>query len=81
MKAKNQFNYLYDRDADVLYISKGKPSKNDFSDEIEDGVVARFDPNTKEIRGFTVLNFAARSQKKSEVLNLPFELTFNPVAY
>ncbi len=79
MKIKNKLNYFYDRDADVLYISKGKPSKSDISDEVEDGVVARFDAKTKEVRGFTILNFAARTQKKSKAVELPFELIFNPL--
>ena len=78
MNSKNQLNYFYDQEADVLYISKGKPSAKDISDEIDDGVVGRFDPKTKEIRGLTIISFAKRSQKKTRTVKLPFEISFHP---
>ena len=78
MKSKNrsELNYLYDQQADVLYISKGKPSKYDISDEIGDDVVARFDPKTHEVRGLTIINFAARTKKNSRNIKLPFDIKF-----
>ena len=76
MSAKKQLNYLYDQEADVLYISRGKPSKTDDSDEIGDGVVARFDAKTKEIKGLTIINFAVRAKNKSTTVKLPLEITF-----
>lgn len=79
MSSKNQLNYLYDQEADILYISKGKPSAKDISDEIEDGVVARFDPKTKEVRGLTIISFAARTKKKTTTVKLPFEISFHPI--
>lgn len=79
MKTKSDLNYLYDQEADVLYISKGKPSKYDISDEIGDDVVARFDPKTREIRGLTIINFAARARSKARNIKLPFDIKFTPL--
>lgn len=79
MKSNNLLNYYYDQEADVLYMSKGEPSKNDDSEEVSEGVVARFDSKTKEIRGLTILNFAKKSRKKSRKFQLPFEIGFQPV--
>lgn len=76
MISKNQLNYFYDQEADVLYLSKGKPSRKDISDELGDGIVARYDIDTKEIKGLTILNFAARTKKTSKTIKLPFEIAF-----
>lgn len=78
MSSKNQLNYLYDEEADVLYISKGKPSKTDVSDELEDEIVARYDAKTKKVKGLTILNFALRTKKTSRTVKLPFEIFFRP---
>lgn len=78
-KTKSDLNYLYDQEADVLYISKGKPSKYDISDEIGDDVVARFDPKTREVRGLTIINFAARTRSKARNIKLPFDIKFTPL--
>lgn len=76
MSTKNQLNYYYDQEADVLYISKGKPSKKDISNEIGDGVVARYDEKKKEINGLTILNFAQRTKRSSKAIALPLEIAF-----
>jgi len=78
MSSKNQLNYLYDKEADVLYISKGKPSKTDISDELEDEIVARYDAKTRKVKGLTILNFALRTKKTSRAVKLPFEISFSP---
>ena len=44
MKAKLIFQY--DRDADILYISKRHPYPEQESEEVSDGVVARLNPAT-----------------------------------
>lgn len=76
MNVKKQLNYFYDQEADILYISQGKPSKTDISDEIGDSVIARYDRKTKEIKGLTILHFAQRAKKKSTTVKLPLEITF-----
>ncbi len=74
---KGKINYFYDREADILYISKDKPHKNDISDEVDDGVIARFDSKSNEVKGLTILSFAARSKDKSQSIKLPFEINFS----
>ena len=77
MKSKNLLNYYYDQEADVLYMSKGKPEKSDDSNEIAGGVIARYDADTKEVKGLTILNFAKKSKTKARTLKLPFEVGFS----
>ncbi|MEM0095427.1 MAG: DUF2283 domain-containing protein [Candidatus Bathyarchaeia archaeon] len=52
----------YDEEADVLYISFGKPRQAQDSVEVEDGIIYRIADN--EIVGITITNFKARAHKK-----------------
>lgn len=52
----------YDEEADVLYISFGKPRKAQDSIEVEDGIIYRIADN--EIVGITITNFKARTLKQ-----------------
>ncbi len=52
----------YDKDADVLYVSMGKPVKA-IGREIANGVIERIDPKTNKAVGFTIVGFS----KKKEV--------------
>lgn len=70
--------YFYDKDADVLYFSKGKPSAKDRSEETSDDVVLRLDKKTKEIKGFTILNFVKRAKGKLSPIQLPIEAELVP---
>jgi len=53
---RNQIVMSYDREADVVYISFGKPKKA-VSEEIDPYVVVRRDPKTRQILGITITNF------------------------
>lgn len=79
MKKSKNLNLFYDTEADVLYFSKGQPSSQDISDEAEDEIVVRRNPKTKEITGFTVLNFSKKSKKVSKV-RLPLEMELRSTA-
>lgn len=48
-------NWDYDADADVLYISLGKPKKAEGID-IGNGVIMRVDTQSNEIVGVTIIN-------------------------
>ena len=72
MKNKNYLQYFIDEKANILYFAQGKPSIKDISKEITDGVIGRFDPNTKELKGFTILNFSKRTRAK-----LPISVDFS----
>jgi uncharacterized protein YuzE len=52
----------YDEEADVLYLSFGKPRQAQDSVEVEDGIIYRIADN--EIVGITITNFKARTIKK-----------------
>jgi len=68
--------YYYDREADILYFSKGKPSAKVITEETSDDVIIRLHPKTKEVLGFTVLNFAKRLHNKADAVALPLEIEF-----
>lgn len=80
MTNKN-LNIFYDSEADVLYFSKGTPSGKDISDEVADEVVIRKNPKTKEVTGFTILNFSKKSKKSSKSFKLPIEVNLKPTVY
>jgi uncharacterized protein YuzE len=65
--------YWFDKEADILYVSKGPPRADLASDEVEDGVIARLDPETHEVVGFTILNFLKRSDPGLPTTILPFQ--------
>lgn len=71
---KNLFNVSYDKDADVLYISQGKPSPRDETSETAEEVVVRKNPKTGEIKGLTILHFLKRGIGKPLHITLPFRL-------
>ena len=48
--------FSFDKEADVLDISIGKPKKA-ISREIEDDFFVRVDPKTDKVVGFSILNF------------------------
>jgi len=57
-----RIDFDYDEEADVLYISFGKPREAKDSVEVENGVVYRLADN--EVVGITITDFKARTQKK-----------------
>ena len=71
---KNILNVYYDKEADVLYMSQGKPSSRDETSETKEEVVVRKNPKTGEVKGFTILNFLKRSETKSSTITLPANL-------
>lgn len=65
--------YNYDQEADVFYLSQGKPSAKVKSLETADDVILRLDPKTNRVKGFTILNFSKRSKNKNASVALPIE--------
>ena len=74
----NQLNFLYDREADVLYVSKGHPEFTDYV-ELNNDIILRLDPATKDIVGFTIIDFAERFTSKTPPLAIPLLTTFERV--
>lgn len=71
--------YYFDKEADIFYLSQGKPSAGDITRELDDDVVIRISPRTKKIRGFTVLNFTSRLKKGVLPVSLPIHAELTPV--
>jgi uncharacterized protein YuzE len=70
---KETLQYCFDKEADILYISQGPPRAEADSEEVEDGIVARFDPSTHAVIGFTILNFLKRADQHFPTTALPFK--------
>lgn len=81
MRKNNYLNLYYDKEADVLYFSKGIPSASDISDETADEMIIRKNPHTKEVTGFTILNFSKRSKKTAKNIKLPVEVNFKQTTF
>ena len=72
--------YYYDREADVFYLSQGKPSSRDKSTEAENDVILRLSPKDGKIIGFTILNFTKRLTKKDiQPIELPIQAELTPL--
>jgi uncharacterized protein YuzE len=54
-----KINIRYDEEADVLYISFGKP-RSGIAVELNDGDLVRVDPYSDQIVGITILDFKTR---------------------
>jgi len=70
MEAKLSFSY--DREADILYISKCPPYPEQESEELGDDVIARLNPETDEIENLEVLFFSTRLLR-SNLFELPIQ--------
>lgn len=57
---KPALNWEYDEEADVLYISVGKP-RPAVGTDIGEGVIVRYDDKKQEIVGLTIIGFRART--------------------
>jgi hypothetical protein len=55
-----KLSFKYDRDADILHIDKCSPYPEQQSEELEDEIVARLNPETGEVENVEVLFFLTR---------------------
>ncbi|MFZ4675717.1 MAG: DUF2283 domain-containing protein [Nodosilinea sp.] len=62
LQTSEQANWDYDDEADVLYLSVGKP-RPAVGIDIGDGVVLRYDEETQEVVGLTVIGLRAKLAK------------------
>ena len=67
---KNRLIVSYDKDADVFYLSFGEPRAS-VTEELDDHVLVRRDPKTRDITGITIANltdyFAKKGKMKLEI--------------
>ncbi len=59
LEGKPQLNWEYDEEADVLYISVGKP-RPAVGVDIGEGVIVRWDEKKREVVGLTIIGLRAR---------------------
>ena len=62
--------FQYNQDADILYINICEPYPEQESEELEDEIIARFNPETGEIENLEVLFFSTRLLRE-EMFQLP----------
>ncbi len=55
-----KLTFKYDRQADILYISKIESYKEQESEELGNEIIARLNPNTGEVENLEILFFSAR---------------------
>ena len=73
--ADKRMKIFYYRKSNVLYTSIGSPREAIFR-ETEDDILIRMDPTTKEIVGFTILNFTERFSNIQEERAVPVTARF-----
>jgi uncharacterized protein YuzE len=66
----DKLSFQYDREGDILYISKRAPYPEQETEELGDDVVARLNPTTGEIENVEVLFFSTRLLR-SDLFDLP----------
>jgi uncharacterized protein YuzE len=62
LEKKQDLNWDYDEEADVLYLSMGEPQKA-LGVDIGEGLVVRMDASEKEVVGLTVVGLRSRLLK------------------
>lgn len=67
---ETKLRFLYDRDADILHIDTCPPYAEQESEELGDEVIARLNPDTREVENLEVLFFSTRLLR-SEMFELP----------
>lgn len=78
MKKTKNFKLEYDKEGDILYLTRGGLTKLDTSEELGDDVIIWKNKINQEVSGFTVLNFSKRSSKKQARIDFPFEMELHP---
>ena len=75
IRNKDGMKIFYDREADVLYVTRGKPEYTDYVEHSDD-VILRLDPETKQLIGFTIIDFSQHFAKQESDTTLPFDVDF-----
>lgn len=67
---KSKIFISYDKEADVVYLSFGKPLKAE-GEEIQDGVFARYSQDNGALVGLTIINFSKKFGVKPKEISIP----------
>ena len=71
---ESKLSLRYDREADILYIDICPPYSGQDSEELDDEVIARLNPDTGDVENLEVLFFSTRLLR-SDILQLPVAAT------
>ncbi len=71
-----KLSFQYDREGDILYISKCAPYPEQASEELGGDVVARLNPESGEVENLEVLFFSTRLLRE-DLLELPILAEFH----
>ena len=75
---RKEVQFHYDREADVLYLSVGKPQRAK-TVEVGEDFVLRLHPKTAEVVGMTIVNFSRHFPRlKPTRLDLLINGSFDP---
>jgi uncharacterized protein YuzE len=74
-----KLTFEYDRDADILYISKHAPYPEQESTELGDEVIARLNPSSGEVESLEVLFFSTRLLR-TNLFELPIAAEMHLIA-
>lgn len=72
---ETKLTFKYDRQGDILYITKRSPYPEQETEELGDDVIARLNPVTSEVESLEVLFFSTRLLR-SDLLELPVTAEF-----
>lgn len=68
--------FAYDKEGDILDIAIGRP-KAAISREITDDVFVRFDPKSRKVIGFSILNFTKWFTDLDDARSIPVTARFS----
>ncbi len=74
---RKEVEFHYDRQADVLYLSLGKPQRAKTIEMGEDFLL-RLHPRTGEVVGMTIIDFTRHFPQLKPALKLPINGSFDP---
>lgn len=70
---EGEVSIAYDKGADVMYLAFSNVKAE--AEEIDEGVFARYDPETGELVGFTVVNFSKKFTEELKEITIPLGKT------
>lgn len=76
---EKKLSFHYDRTADILYINTRAPYPEQESEELENEIIARFNPKTNEIENLEILFFSTRLLRQ-DLFELPIAAQLNLAA-
>ncbi|RLI05175.1 hypothetical protein DRO26_02960 [Candidatus Bathyarchaeota archaeon] len=70
---EGKISVVYDRESDIMHVSLRTHVKSEVK-EVEEGIYARYDVKTKQLVGFTIINFLKKFPEPKEIM-IPIQQT------